>query len=162
MGVKAGSRFVDFALPSLDGGLASSLAERSSSLLLALYYKVNCPTCQLVAPYVEKLHQAYVAAGLTVWGVSQNPAQPTAEFARRYGLSFTQLLDEGRSLVSTYEMPAVPALYLTDASGDTLFVQVSWNRDSMNALSGDIASRLGVAQEVIVDETDRVIAFQPG
>ena len=112
-----------------------SLAEllHGGPVLLA-FFKVTCPVCQMTLPFLERLH----AAGTTrVFGVSQNSAEDTAQFARHFGLTFPMLLDlEENSFVTSndYAISSVPTMYLIEADGKIASVIEGWVKADMERL----------------------------
>ena len=66
----------------------------SGPLLLGIY-KSSCASSKQMFPFLERLNERYAGDGLTVRGVAQDSANITRSFARRYGISFPMLLDEG-------------------------------------------------------------------
>ena len=113
----AGNKAADFTLQTTDGKpfpLKDALAR--GPVVLA-FYKVSCPVCQYALPFVERLHQAYGKQRVTVVGVSQNDARDTLAFAKEYGLTFPQLLDDPSTYAvsNAYGLTNVPTLFLVAA-----------------------------------------------
>src|SRR5687767_742422 len=74
--IDPGSRAPEFRLARLDRGeatLSSLLVEGPVALA---FFKVTCPVCQLTLPFLERIH----AAGLRIFGISQNDPEDTREF----------------------------------------------------------------------------------
>ncbi|MEP0766265.1 MAG: TlpA family protein disulfide reductase [Fimbriimonadia bacterium] len=158
--VQTGHTFPDFTLSDLNGASRSTADARSKGLLLVAFFKVNCPTCQLTFPYLQKLADA--CPTLTVWGVSQNDAMETRAFERDYGTSFPMLLDKGLEVTDRFDLQSVPAMYLTDESGVVLEYMGAWSKDFVNGIARRVAERTGTAPEVPVTDADRVPVFTPG
>ncbi|MEJ5253098.1 MAG: TlpA family protein disulfide reductase [Chthonomonadetes bacterium] len=158
----AGDAVVDFTFKGVDGKTYSTAETRKNGLLMLVFYKVTCPVCQFNNPYMEKF-RAYEGKGFQIWGVSQDDAQKTVEYARTYGnVTFPQVLDEELKATVAYDLVSVPTLYLLD-SGDTILWQtMGWNRDELNKVSQMIAERLGVPAVKIVEDDDPAPVFRPG
>src|SRR5690242_11670711 len=62
--------------------------------VLVAFFKVGCPTCQYAFPFLERLYRQFGSAGGAIWGVSQDSAKDTQEFAKEFGVSFPLLIDD--------------------------------------------------------------------
>ena len=71
------------------------LAESKGLPTLFAFFKVNCPTCQLTWPYVQRLHESYGGKAVRVAGVCQNTAMEGAAYSRTYGGATFDLLPSG-------------------------------------------------------------------
>jgi peroxiredoxin len=132
--LEAGALAPEFRLGLLEGG-ETSLAEilaRGPALLA--FFKISCPVCQLAFPFFERLSQA---GRLAVYGVSQNNARDTREFAKRYGVTFPILLDlesAGFPVSDAYGLTNVPTAYLVERDGAIAQTIHGWNKRQMSAL----------------------------
>ena len=112
--LQAGDEAPLFELKDTVGGTQalSKLLENSPALLF--FFKVSCPVCQMTAPFVERL-----AAGnaVQVIGVSQDERDATAEFTRRFRLTFPVLLDSvraGYQASNGFGLSSVPSLFMVE------------------------------------------------
>ncbi len=55
----AGTKLLSFLLPGLDGGNFSLQEALQRGPVLAVFFKVSCPTCQYTFPFLERIHKAY-------------------------------------------------------------------------------------------------------
>jgi peroxiredoxin len=115
--VPPGERAPAFELKSLGGGVQSLQEILSHGPALLVFYKISCPVCQLVAPYLERLA---ASSEIQVIGISQDDADSTAGFNQRFGVTFHTLLDEfsaGYPASNAYGISSVPTLFLVDRDG---------------------------------------------
>jgi len=153
---------VDFTFRGVDGKDYSTADARRDGLLLLAFYKGSCPVCQFTTPYLEKF-RAYEGRGFQVWGVSQDDAAATINYARTYGnVTYPQVLDEGLQATVAYDLVSVPTLYLLDSGNRILWQASGWNREEMNRVSRLVAERLGVPAVTIVEDDDPAPVFRPG
>ena len=115
--LEAGDKAPSFRLTGLDGSARSLEDILAVGPALLAFYKVSCPVCQLTAPYLERL-----AAGsaIQVIGISQDEADRTREFIKRFGVTFTTLLDlasEEYPASNAYGLNSVPSLFLLERDG---------------------------------------------
>jgi peroxiredoxin len=147
-----------FSLRAIDGQTYSLNHE----LTLAIFFKTSCPTCQLAWRYYERLHRAYQANGLHLWGISQHNREKTQKYAAKYGATFPHLIDDNLKVSREYDPEFVPTGFLIDADGKIVETFTSWNRARLNQLSEQIASRLNVSPQEMIQPEENVVAFKPG
>ena len=106
-----------FELKDLSGEKRSldKLLEKGP-VLLALF-KVSCPVCQLAFPFLERLSHNDAMA---VIGISQDEAGSTVGFNRRFGITFSTLVDESREgypVSNAFGISSVPSVFLVETDG---------------------------------------------
>lgn len=160
----AGVQAPDIQLSSLDGPKFSLDAALSKGPVLAAFFKVSCPVCQLAFPFVERLYKGYKASGkLTVIGVSQDGPQDTQAFNREFGVTFPTLLDaRGYPVSNAYGLTNVPTIFLISQQKEIETSIVSWSRADMEELNKTLAGIAGVAAIELFKATDHVSDFKPG
>lgn len=129
-----GAKAPDFRLPRLDGGAVSLVEILTGGPALLAFFKVSCPVCQLTFPFLERVHQA---GALPVYGISQNDAEDTRAFAKRFRTTFPMLLDSensGFEVSNAYGISSVPTMFLVERDGSIQQAMLGWRRDEMMAL----------------------------
>ena len=154
----------DFALPTLQGGKFSLAAALKAGPVVLAFFKVSCPVCQMAFPFFERLHQSFRGSDVQVIGISQDSAQDTAEFAKRFGITFPIALDEAKKYPasSAYQLTNVPTLFLVNTDGEIEVSSVGWSRDELQAISDKLSARSAVPKSILVRPEDTVPAFKPG
>jgi len=125
-----------------------------SGPVLAAFFKVSCPTCQLTLPYLSRLS----GGGLRVVGISQDDAASTAAFNSRFGVSFETLVDsrgEGYPASNHYGITHVPSLFVIEQDGT---VSAAWNGFSKKDME-KLGERAGRS---VFEAGDDVPAWKPG
>ena len=148
----------EFDLPSLAGDRQSLRDLLTSGPVLLAFYKVTCPTCQLTFPFLERLHRGRSADAPRMIAISQDNPQATTEFNRRYGITFTTLLDppEARYPVSNaYGITNVPTLFLVEPDGRISLSVAAFDKAEIEKLG----KRFGVE---VFTPADKVPVFRPG
>ena len=131
--VETGKLAPGFRLAGLDGSETALGELISPGAVLLVFFKITCPVCQLSMPYLERLH----AAGMRVYGISQNGAEETAEFAAYFGASFPMLLDpedEDFPASNAYGIATVPTMFVVETDGVVSRAIEGWNRKDMEGL----------------------------
>lgn len=122
-----GALVPDLRLKSLEGG---EVPLREQGPVLLAFFKISCPVCQFTLPYLNRV------AGQRVWGISQNDAKDTREFAEHFGLSFPILLDPEYDFLAgnAFGITHVPTMFLCGAGGHIAQVIEGWNKGDMEEL----------------------------
>ncbi len=131
---EAGAKAPEFRLPRLDGGDIGLAEIAAHGPALLAFFKVSCPVCQLTFPFLERVHRA---GELTVYGISQNDAKDTRDFAERYRTTFPMLLDSeknGYPVSNAYGISSVPTMFRIDRDGLIGQVMLGWRKREMIAL----------------------------
>jgi peroxiredoxin len=129
--------------------------------VLIAFFKTNCPTCQLTFPFLERLHQSGSAGAPRVIAISQDDSRATEQFNRKYGITFSTLLDPnepgpGRYPASNaYGITNVPSLFLVESDGQISRQVVGFDKSEIAGLG----KRFGID---VFTPADRVPVYQPG
>jgi peroxiredoxin len=133
-----GAKAPGFRLPRLDGGDVTLVEILAGGPALLAFFKVSCPVCQLTFPFLERVHQT---GALPVYGISQNDAKDTREFAKRFRTTFPMLLDSENSgfpVSNAYGISSVPTMFLVERDierdGSIRQAMLGWRREEMMAL----------------------------
>jgi peroxiredoxin Q/BCP len=125
--LEKGDRAPDFTLPDQDGKprkLADLLA--GQALILYFYPADFTPGCTREACDLRDLHTQILGAGLRVVGISPQSVASHGKFRDQYGLPFTLLSDEDKTVIRAYGVDGPlgigvrRATYLLDAKGKVL------------------------------------------
>jgi peroxiredoxin len=142
----AGSPAPDFRLDRLDGGEMSLAEIAAHGPALLVFFKITCPVCQMTLPYLERMHGA---AGLRLYGISQNDAEDTREFMQEFGVTFPMLLDSEEAdfpASNAYGISSVPTMFVVDRDGRLSRVLEGWQKteiERLGALAGVAVFRAG-------------------
>ncbi|MEE9234945.1 MAG: redoxin domain-containing protein [Candidatus Acidoferrales bacterium] len=126
-----------FTLKDLEGQEhALEDALKRGPVLLA-FFKVSCPTCQFTFPYLERLHQSIRRGdNPPLWGISQDDAPNTRQFAQEYGCTFPMLVEEdGYPVSNDYGLTNVPTLFLIQPSREIQLASVGFDRRDLEAIA---------------------------
>ncbi len=142
----AGTKAPDFTLPALfsdkEGGQFSLQTALKQGPVLAVFFKVSCPTCQYAFPYIERIHKANGDKKITVVGISQNDERDTAAFLKEYGVTFPTLLDDpnGYAVSNAYGLTNVPSLFLIGQDGQIEITSVGWVKQEVEDINRKLAA----------------------
>src|SRR5262249_54129480 len=93
-------------------------------------------TCQFTFPFLQKIF-LQTRGGWTLWGISQDEADETREFAKEYGITFDLLIDEyPYDVSSAYELEFVPGIFLIQPDGKIAISETGFGKGGLNELGG--------------------------
>jgi peroxiredoxin len=162
--IGAGVRAPEINLSFLDGSHFKLTETLKHGPVVAAFFKVGCPVCQMAFPYVERLFKAYGKSGkLTLIGVSQDNAADTKAFNRQFGVSFPVLLDgKGYPASNAYGLTNVPTIFLISQDGEIERTLVSWSKAEMEDLNHKLAQISGMKPAELFHRGEKVAEFKPG
>ncbi len=132
-----GERAPDFRLRELAGGSRALEELLPNGPLLLVFFKVTCPVCQLELPFLERIHREAAGGAVAVYSVSQDDAEWTRDFNRRYGISFPTLLDgPGYPASNAYGITVVPTAFLIERDGTVAWALEGFHRREIRTLAG--------------------------
>src|SRR5215208_5640686 len=137
-------------------GQAHDLSRAASNgpLLLGIY-KSSCASSKQMFPFLERLNQRHGANGLRVLGVSQDSANITRSFARRYGITFPLLLEGDDYPVSrAFDIMATPTVFLIEPDGNIAYTTMGFMKPALDPLGDAVADALGKSHQPLVTSDD--------
>ena len=140
-----------------------SCAASNGPLLLGIY-KSSCASSKQMFPFLERLNERHRDDGLTVLGVSQDSANITRSFARRYGITFPLVLEGDDYPVSrAFDIMATPTVFLVESDGSVAYTTMGFMKPALDALGDAVADALGKPHQALVTSDDAdVPMFVPG
>jgi peroxiredoxin len=163
--LEAGVQAPEIELQYIDGRKFSLKEARKRGPVVAAFFKVSCPVCQLAMPYLDRLFKAYEKSGkFTFVGVSQDNASDTKAFNRQFGVSFPVLLDPAGKYPASnaYGLTNVPTVFFISSEGGIEFSTVSWSKADMEQLGRRLANISDMPVEPIFRASEKVPEFKPG
>jgi peroxiredoxin len=164
--LEAGVRAPEIELSLLDETKFSLSEARKRGPVVAAFFKVNCPTCQLAFPYLDRIFKAYSKSGkFTLVGISQNEADFTEAFKAKFGVTFPLALDveeNGYPASKAYGLTNVPSIFLISPGGEIELSSVGWSKAEMEELSKKLAAWNNTAPAEIFPAGENVPEFKPG
>jgi len=162
--LEAGKQAPQFELPAMDGSKFSLQDALHRGPVLAVFFKNSCPVCQYALPYFERLYKTYGKGKLSIIGISQNDKKDTAEFIKKYGVTFQMLLDDTKIYPASnaYGLTNVPTVFWISEDGDIEISSVGWSRRDFEEIVKKAASINEQAPKSVFEPTERIADFRPG
>ena len=132
--------------------------------MLVVFFKVSCPVCQYLFPFLERLHKAYGSQKIVIVGISQDDKRDTAAFLREYGVTFPALLDDpaGYVVSNAYGLTNVPSWFLIAQDGEIKISSVGWVRTDVEDLNRRMAEANKTSVRRLFRPGDDVHDFRAG
>lgn len=105
------------------------------------FFATWCGPCKVEMPEIQKLYLRYKSRGLLVLGLDQEEdAQTVSAFAKRFGLTFPLLIDQGEGTLA-YHVAAIPESVFIDSRG--MVVDIYRGQMTPEAMKREMAKLLG-------------------
>ena len=126
-GALVGKAAPDFALDLVSGGSEGDrihLNEMKGQAVVLDFWATWCEPCQIVAPILDRVARKHHGKGVVVVGVntSDQPGRAPA-FAKKRGLSYPIVFDEGDDVAQRYGVSTLPTLVVIDPQGNVIAVR---------------------------------------
>jgi peroxiredoxin len=159
----SGVQAPEITLSSIDGKKFSLHESLKQGAVLAAFFKVGCPVCQLAFPYIERLFRAY-GGKVSIVGISQNAAEKAQAFNREFGVTFPVLLDpkDKYPASNAYRLTNVPSLFLITPEGEIELSIVGWSKKDMDLLNQRMSEMSGQKLATLFTAGDKAPEFKPG
>src|SRR5581483_10849379 len=106
---------------------------------LLFFFETDCPTCRLIAGYLNRLADAWGDG--QVIGISQDAEPAATRFRQDCSIRFAVVVDSDWALSRQYDPSTVPALFLLDDAGRVQRSQIGFDKSELN----DLAAAMGVS-----------------
>jgi peroxiredoxin len=129
-------------LPPLTGrtaiGEAVSVAEFRGRVVLVNFWATWCGECRPEMLLFERLHQDFVAQGLTVLGMNvREETQRIQRYARELGLTYPLVLDREGVIAKAYGVIGLPTTFVVGRDGRPVALAIgprAWGSAAARAL----------------------------
>jgi len=161
--VQAGNAAPVFALAGVDGQQHSLTDALKKGPVLAAFFKVSCPVCQLAFPFLERMYESYGDGKVSFWGVSQDNVTDTKEFLDEYGVKFPALIDaDGYKVTKQYGLTNVPSIFLIQPDGKVQTASVGFARKDLETMAAEVAKASGKTPQSLFRNGEKAPEYRPG
>jgi peroxiredoxin len=160
----AGTQAPQFELPAVDGSKFSLQDALTRGPVLAVFFKISCPTCQYALPYYERIYETYGRGKLSIVGISQNDKKDTAEFIKKYRVMFPVLLDDTKTFPASnaYQLTNVPSVFWISEDGEIEISSVGWSRQEFEEIVQKAASVTEQSPKTVFQPSEQIADFRAG
>jgi len=159
--VSAGQIAPAFDLRGIDGQSYSLEEGLRQGPVVVVFFKVSCPVCQYTLPFLDRLHQRL--PGARIWGISQDDARASRQFADEFQVTFPILIDEEPwELSDAYRLTHVPTYFLIASDGRVELSGDGFVKQDLLAIQHSLARQSAVALPPLFGTKEKVPEFKPG
>lgn len=161
--IRAGMDAPKFALPGMTGKTESLEGALKKGPVLAAFFKISCPVCQLTLPFLERMRETYGDGSVTFWGISQDNVHDTQEFNEEYGVKFPSLIDaDGYKATRLYGLTNVPSTFLIQPDGKVQTASIGFSKKDLEMIATEVAIASGKPAQPLFKPNENVPAYKPG
>lgn len=127
------------------------------------FFKVSCPVCQFTFPFLQRLHERFHNADVTVVGISQDESRQTRQFNEEYGINFLTLIDAHPYPVSNaYGLTNVPTVFLIESDRTITVSCMGFSKSDLEQIATNLEQRNKLAAQPFFRPDEIVPAYKPG
>lgn len=161
--ILSGHSAPDFSLRDAAGNSYSLSEALKKGPVVIAFFKISCPVCQFTFPFLERLYKTYSGPNVSFWGISQDDALDTRDFAEEFGVTFPQLLDDERYTISNlYGLTNVPTFFLVAQTGEVIVSSVGFDKAKLQRIDNELADHTHRAHAPLFMPGEVVPAHKPG
>ena len=161
--VLAGHVAPAFTLHSTRGETFSLADALKKGPVVAAFFKVSCPVCQLTFPFLERLHKAHSGDAATFIGVSQDDMQDTKEFFAEYGVTFSGVMDsDGYPVSNLYGLTNVPTIFLISPDGKVKVSGIGFAKADFEKIAKELGDYFQKKPMTVFLPSEVIPEYKPG
>jgi len=153
----------EFSLPRLGGGLIQLDELLSVGPTWLFFLKSNCPTCKLIAPYLQRFHEELGDRPGSIVAILEDLPEAAAGFAADYGWTLPVGIEESPYPVSTsYKLFSVPTNFVIGTHGIMTRVGAGFLRSELNETARELLTGAVNREYELIRAGDGAPEFKPG
>lgn len=134
-------------LVAASGVLPASMNALRGRVAVIEFWATWCGPCRMTMPVLDAWQSKYGAQGLSVIGVTTEPAQMAATFATQIGIHYSIASDQTSAASTAYGVRNIPTLFVIDKRGVVREVSIGYD-PATNAQIEQLVQRL-LAETVV-------------
>lgn len=118
-------------LATVRGSLPKEVSELRGRVVVIDFWASWCVACRLAIPTLNAWHDRLGARGLTVVGITTDPAELALEASVELGIGYAVASDRDGLTSRAYRASAIPTLFVVDKQGTVRDVMVGYSSDRL-------------------------------
>ncbi len=161
--VLAGQQAPKFTLNGMKGQTFSLADALQKGPVVATFFKITCPVCQFMLPFLERLYKIYGGERANFVTISQDDARDTKEFYEEYGITFPAVLDDdGYPVSNKYGLTNVPTVFLIAPDGTVKVSSIGFSKADLEKIGAELAQYTGRSPAPVFRPDEVVPDYKPG
>lgn len=120
----------EFVLRNLEGKEVR-LSDLRGKMVLLDFWATWCAPCRSAMPATELLHRELKDKGLIVLAIDDENAEEQRAFLRKFGYSFSSLVDRGNMVKNLFKVGGIPTTVLIDSAGKIKAYEVDGSYETL-------------------------------
>jgi peroxiredoxin len=116
-------------LTAVQGSVPVEVAALRGRVVVLEFWASWCMVCRMTIPVLNAWHDRYAARGLSVLGVTTDPAAHATAASVEFGIAYPVLSDPDGTTSRAYRAMAIPTLFVIDRDGTVRDVVVGYQSD---------------------------------
>ena len=129
-------------LVAVQGSVPVDLSALRGRVVVLEFWATWCTVCRMTIPILNGWHDRYGARGLTVLGVTTDPAAYATAASVELGISYAVHSDPDATTTRAYDAMAIPTLFLIDHQGTVRDVVVGYQSQRFAELESKVQALL--------------------
>lgn len=129
-------------LTAVQGSVPVDVAGLRGRVVVLEFWASWCMVCRMTIPVLNAWHDRYGARGLTVLGVTTDPADHATATSVELGISYAVHSDPQMTTSEAYRAMAIPTLFLIDRQGTVQDVIVGYQSQRFAELEAKVQALL--------------------
>jgi len=116
-----GGKLPEVELEDFAQSPADSFDDFTGRAVMFEFFAYWCGPCAASVPHVNEIQEAWGPKGLSVIGVTDEPASLTESWIETHGAAYAYAYDKGSQLARFFDVSSIPRAVIVDASGTVIF-----------------------------------------
>jgi peroxiredoxin len=129
-------------LTAVQGSVPVEVAALRGRVVVLEFWASWCMVCRMTIPVLNEWHDRYSARGLSVLGVTTDPAAHATAASVEFGISYPVLSDPDGTTSRAYRAMAIPTLFVIDRDGTVQDVVVGYQSDRFAEIEAKLENLL--------------------
>jgi thiol-disulfide isomerase/thioredoxin len=130
-------------LSTVRGSLPDDLAGLRGRVVVIDFWASWCVACRLAIPTLNAWHDRYAARGLTIVGITTDPAEYAMQASVELGIGYAVASDPDGGTSRAYRAMAIPTLFVVDREGTVRDVMVGYSSDRLAEVEQKLRELMG-------------------
>jgi thiol-disulfide isomerase/thioredoxin len=131
------------ALATVKGSLPKEVTELRGRVVVIDFWASWCIACRLAIPTLNAWHDRFGVRGLTVVGITTDPAELALEASVELGIGYAVASDRDGLTSRAYRANAIPTLFVVDKQGTVRDVMVGYSSDRLAEVEKTLEALVG-------------------
>jgi peroxiredoxin len=126
----------------VQGSVPVDVAALRGRVVVLEFWASWCMVCRMTIPVLNAWHDRYAARGLTVLGVTTDPADQATAVTVELGIAYAVHSDPDATTSKAYRALSIPTIFVIDRQGTVRDVVVGYQSERLAELEANVQKLL--------------------